>query len=70
MIGELQIIFGVDPVALHLRIGRQRLVFLEQLRGIAARAIVDAVAVVRRLRIAATLALSTTAATAAGLTIC
>ncbi len=68
MIRELQIIFGVDAVALALRVGRKRLVFFEQLGGIAARAIVDPVAV-PGVGIAATLALSTPTATAAGLTI-
>ena len=67
MIRELQIIFGVDSVALALCVGRERLVFLEQLRGIAACAVVDPVAVAC-VRIA-TLALSTPTATAAGLTI-
>ena len=38
MVRELQIIFGIDPIALHLRVTRQRLVFLEELGGIAARA--------------------------------
>lgn len=44
MISKLQIIFGVDAVALHLGIARQRLVFFKQLRRITARAIVDAIA--------------------------
>jgi hypothetical protein len=44
MIRELQIIFGVDAVALRLGIARQILVFLKKLGGIAARAIVDAIA--------------------------
>ena len=64
VIRELQIIFGVDPIALHLRIARKVLVFLEQLRRVAAGTIVDAVAIA--LVGAATLALlTTTAATAA-----
>jgi hypothetical protein len=64
MVGELEIIFGVDPIALHLRIASKVLVFLEQLRGVTAGAIVDAVAIA--LVGAATLALlTTTAATAA-----
>ena len=62
MIGELQIIFGVDAVALHLRVARQRLVFLMKLGRIAACAAVDPVAHVRIA--AATLALATTTATA------
>jgi len=71
MIGKLQIIFGVDPVALHLGIARQRLVFLEQLGRVAAGPIIDAIAVFRTApRIAPTLrALPATTATAAGLTI-
>ena len=44
MIGELEIIFRQHPVARLLGITRKRFVFFEQLRGIAARAIVDAVA--------------------------
>ena len=71
MISELQIIFGVDPVALHLGVARQRLVFLEQLGRIAARPIINAIAVFGTTpRIATTLrALPATTATAAGLTI-
>ncbi len=68
VIRELQIIFGVDAVALALRIGRERLVLFEQLGGVTARAIVDAIAVAV-IGVTATLALSTTAATATGLTI-
>ncbi|XHS02537.1 hypothetical protein ACFB49_41570 [Sphingomonas sp. DBB INV C78] len=45
MVRELEIIFGHDPVALGLGIARQRLVFLEQLGGIATRAIINPVAV-------------------------
>lgn len=66
MIRELQIIFGVDAIALALRIGGEGLVLFEQLAGVAAGAIVDPVA---RIGVAATLALSTPTATAAGLTI-
>ena len=68
MIGELQIIFGVDPIALHLGVAGQRLVLLEQLGGIAARTIVDAVAAilatVRTVRPRRTALTATTAATA------
>jgi hypothetical protein len=46
MVRELQIIFGVDPVALHLGVARQRLVLLEKLGRVAARAIVDTVAAI------------------------
>jgi hypothetical protein len=71
MVGELQIIFGVHPVAGTLCVGSQVFVFFEQLRRVAARAIVDAIAVIARIAAAASgLALSTTTATtAAGLTI-
>jgi hypothetical protein len=44
MVRVLQVIFGLDPVAGELRIARHALVFLEQLGGIAALAIVLAVA--------------------------
>ena len=67
MVRELQIIFGLDPVARELRIARHALVFFEQLGGIAALAIVLAVA-----RLSAEIssaALSPTAAPAAALTI-
>jgi hypothetical protein len=70
MIRELQVIFGVDPIPLHLRVASESLVFLEQLGGVAARAIVDAVAVILTARITLrALLLPATAATAAGLTI-
>ena len=63
VIGELQVIFGVHPVARHLRVASEILVFLKQLRGIATCAIVDAVARIGVVA-AALLALATTAATA------
>ena len=44
MIRELKIIFGLDAVARELGVARHALVFLEQLGGIAALAIVLAVA--------------------------
>ncbi|MDB5714698.1 MAG: hypothetical protein JWO15_2095 [Sphingomonadales bacterium] len=44
MIGELEIIFGQHPIASLLRIARERLVFLKQLRRVTPRAIVDPVA--------------------------
>ena len=73
MIGELQIIFDVDPIALHLRVARQRLIFLEQLGGIAARAVVDAIAAilatVRAIRAGRTALTAATTATAAVLPI-
>jgi len=46
MVGELQIEFGLHPVAGQLRITRQRLIFLVELRRIAALAIVLAIAVI------------------------
>lgn len=71
MVGELEVIFDVDAVALHLRVARKRLVFFEQLGGITARAIVDAIAAILTTRIATrrALLLPATAATATGLTI-
>jgi hypothetical protein len=45
MVRELQIIFGLDPVTGQLRVARQALVFLEQLRGIAPLAVILTVAV-------------------------
>jgi hypothetical protein len=70
MIRELQIIFGVYTVPLHLRVACESLVLLKQLSGVAARAIVDAVAVILAARISLwALLLPTTTATAAGLTI-
>ena len=72
MIRELQIIFGVDAIARHLRVAGQVLVLFEQLRRIAARATVDPVAAVTlSVAAAATLTLlaTTTAATATVLTV-
>jgi hypothetical protein len=46
MVGELQIIFGLDPVARKLRIARKVAVFLDHLGRIAACAAVDAVGLV------------------------
>jgi len=66
VIGKLEIIFGEHTVALLLRITRKRFVFLEQLRGIATRAVVDAVAHFGTAT-AAVLALAAPAATATGL---
>jgi hypothetical protein len=66
MVGVLEIIFGLDPVASQLRVARQRLVFLKQLGGIAALAVILPVAGTsgHALR-----ALSTAATTTAALTI-
>ena len=44
MVRILEIIFGLDAVALHLRVAREALVFFEQLGGIAALPVVLAVA--------------------------
>ena len=67
MIRELEIIFGLDAVAGELHVARQRLVFFEQLGGIAALAIVLAIAVRTTGHTLGTL--STATATAAALTI-
>jgi hypothetical protein len=64
VIGELEIIFGVDAIALHLRVACEILVFLEQLRGISAGTVVDAITVAL-VRVATLRALPATAATAA-----
>jgi hypothetical protein len=69
VIGELKIIFGVHPVARQLRVASQILVFLKQLRGIATRAIVDAVALVGIAATLLALASTTTTATVVRLTI-
>ncbi|GAA3999429.1 hypothetical protein GCM10022211_06760 [Sphingomonas humi] len=44
MVGELEVIFGLDPVAGKLRVARHVLVLLEQLRGIAAAPLLATVA--------------------------
>jgi len=67
MVGELEIIFGENPVAGLLRIARQRLVFFEQLRSIATRPIVDAIAEFGASVLRALAILATPAATATGL---
>ena len=46
MVGELQMIFGVDAVAIELRIACQFFVFFQHLGGIATRPIVDAVLII------------------------
>jgi hypothetical protein len=46
MVGELQMIFGVDTVVVELRVLRHFFVFFEHLRGVATRAIVDAVVII------------------------
>lgn len=66
MIRKLEIILGHHTVTGKLRVARQRLVFLKQLRGISPSAVVDAVAIVAPTIL---LALSTPAATTASLTI-
>ncbi|MGF7169618.1 hypothetical protein FHS91_001287 [Sphingobium xanthum] len=73
MVGELEIIFGVHPIARHLRITREVAIFFEQLRRIAAGAVVDPVAGISIAAIATTAAILAgvivPAATATGLTI-
>ena len=73
VVGELPVIFGVDPVALALRLGRQILVLLVQLVGVAARAVIDAIAIVGTAGVATrtlpTIVVAATTATAAGLPI-
>jgi hypothetical protein len=66
MIGVLEILFGLDPVAGELRIARERLILLEKLRSVAALAVVLTIAGTagHALR-----ALSTAATTTAALTI-
>src|SRR6185369_1351071 len=66
VIGVLQIIFGLDSVARKLGVARHALVFFEQLRGVAALAIVLPVP---RLSAEVLAPLSTTTASAAALTI-
>ncbi len=66
MVGELKIIFGLDPVACELRVACHALVFLEQLGGVAALAIVLPVS---RLSAEILAPLSPTTAPAAALTI-
>ena len=46
MVGELEIIFGLDPVARKLRIAREVAVFLDHLGGVPARPAVDAVGLI------------------------
>jgi hypothetical protein len=44
MVRELEVIFGLDPVAGKLGVARHVLVLFEQLRGIAAAALLTAIA--------------------------
>ena len=67
MVGELEVIFGLDAVAGELHVARQRLVLFKQLGGIAALAIVLAIAIRTTGHTLGTL--STATATAAALTI-
>src|SRR4029078_3157032 len=68
MVRELEVIFGLDTVTRELRVARHAFVFLEQLGGIAALAIVLPVARLSAAE-AASPALPTTTASAAALTI-
>ncbi|MBB5684255.1 hypothetical protein FHS49_000246 [Sphingobium boeckii] len=67
MIRELEIIFGHHAVTLHLGVTRERLIFLEQLGGIAAGTVVDAATLIRTALTALWALLAATAATTAGL---
>ena len=69
MVGELEIIFGLDPVARKLRVAREVAVFLDHLGRVAARAAVDAVALIDVAILPALRALVVATATAAALTI-
>jgi hypothetical protein len=69
VIRELKIIFGVDAVALHLRVARQILVFLKKLGGIATRPIVETIATIGTARLTVTRLLAPTAAPATVLTV-
>ena len=69
MIRKLQIIFGVDAIALRLRVAREALIFFEQLGGIAAGAVVDAIATILAAGLTIARLLTATAATTAVLTI-
>jgi hypothetical protein len=69
MIRELEIIFGLDTIAGKLRVTRHALVFLKQLRRIAALAIILAIARLSADTATAASALPTSTAPAAALTI-
>jgi len=69
MIGKLQIILSDHTVTLHLRIPRERLVFFEHLRRIAACAVVNTAALFLIASAVSLRALACPATTAAGLTI-
>ena len=69
MVRELQIIFGQYPVALHLRVAGERLVFFVELAGVAACAIVDTIAAALPILTVGARRAATTAATAAVLSI-
>jgi hypothetical protein len=47
VVGKLQVIFGIDAVAIKLRILCQFLVFFEHLRCVAARTIIDQILIVK-----------------------
>ena len=69
MVRILKIIFGLDAVALHLRVAREALIFLEQLGGVAALPIVLAVARTRIVAARRSTAAAAAAAPAAALSI-
>jgi hypothetical protein len=66
VVGELEVIFGLDAIARELRVARHALVFFEQLGGVAALAVVLPIAALAAEVLAP---LSPAAATAAALTI-
>ena len=47
MVGKLQVIFGIDAVAIKLRILCQFLVFFEHLRCVSARTIINQILIVK-----------------------
>ncbi len=72
MVGELQIIFGLNPVARKLRVAREVAIFFDHLGAVAARPAVDAVGLVdpaatARLRAVVIVAVVVAAATATAL---
>jgi hypothetical protein len=69
MVRELEVLFGLHTVACKLRIARHALVFFEQLGGVAALAIVLAIAWLSTEIAGTSAALPTSTASAAALTI-
>src|SRR5205085_8978232 len=69
MVGELEKIFGLDAVALHLRVAGQTLILFQQLGGIAALPVVLAIARTRIVAARRSTAAAAAAASATALTI-